>query len=183
MSFEEWEPAIPGWSSDILPFYDRMATELPTGGSAVEVGVYRGRSLLFLASRIRRLGKMVLLHGVDMWDGSDEASHRPDQACYDACVADAKRLGLGFMLRFAIMSSAKAAEFMSDRSLDLVFIDAQHTYEGVRDDIALWTPKVRAGGVLAGHDYSGTFPGVAQAVHEAFGANVRVEGTVWEVRR
>lgn len=182
-SFDAWEPTIPGWSSDILPFYDRMARELPTGAHAVEVGVYRGRSLLFLATRLRELGKMVLLHGVDVWDGSDEASHRPDGDCYRACVDDAGRLGVAYMIRFAVMPSDVASGMMPDRSLDLVFIDAQHTYEGVREDIALWTPKVRAGGVLAGHDYSGSFPGVAQAVHEAFGNAVRVTDSVWEVRR
>jgi len=42
----------------------------------------------------------------------------------------------------------------ADGSLDIVFIDANHKYDFVKEDIALWYPKVRSGGILSGHDYS-----------------------------
>jgi hypothetical protein len=50
--------------------------------------------------------------------------------------------------------------------LDFVFIDAQHTYEAVKEDIGLWLPKIRAGGLLCGHDWQNKFPGVSKAVNE-----------------
>ena len=49
--------------------------------------------------------------------------------------------------------------------LDLVFIDAAHTYEAVAEDIRAWLPKVRLGGVLCGDDYP--HRGVRRAVGEA----------------
>jgi hypothetical protein len=51
---------------------------------------------------------------------------------------------------------------------DLIFIDALHDYESVKQDIALWWPKVRVGGCLSGHDFSHKWPGVERAVAEAF---------------
>lgn len=53
---------------------------------------------------------------------------------------------------------------------DFVFLDAMHTYEDVKADIARWWPRVRSGGVFAMHDYGhGDFPGVKQAADEFFG--------------
>jgi hypothetical protein len=51
------------------------------------------------------------------------------------------------------MTSDQAAELFPDRSLDFVYIDANHTYEHVKNDIMLWYPKVKIGGILAGHDF------------------------------
>lgn len=51
---------------------------------------------------------------------------------------------------------------------DLIFIDALHDYEHVKQDIALWWPKVRVGGILAGHDFNHKWPGCERAVAESF---------------
>jgi hypothetical protein len=62
-------------------------------------------------------------------------------------------------------------------SLDFAFIDGNHRYEHVRADLHAWWPKIRAGGLLSGHDYgvcrdaTGQW-GVRCAVDE-FSANVR----------
>ena len=66
---------------------------------------------------------------------------------------------------------ASAAHCFADGQLDFVYIDALHYYEDVREDIELWYPKVRKGGILAGHDYlDGWAPnyvyGVKSAVDE-----------------
>lgn len=50
-------------------------------------------------------------------------------------------------------SSVEASQDFSDRSLDLVYIDAEHDYNSVKTDINTWKNKVKRGGVLAGHDY------------------------------
>lgn len=49
--------------------------------------------------------------------------------------------------------SVKAALEVPDGSLDFVFIDANHVYDAVIEDLTTWSPKVRPGGLIAGHDY------------------------------
>jgi len=51
------------------------------------------------------------------------------------------------------MKSDEAAVRVVDGSLDFVYLDANHDSPYVDQDLGLWAPKVRAGGVLAGHDY------------------------------
>ena len=51
------------------------------------------------------------------------------------------------------MFSADAAKMVPDGSLDFVYIDGNHGYDAVLDDLMAWTPKVKEGGFIAGHDY------------------------------
>lgn len=51
---------------------------------------------------------------------------------------------------------------------DLIFIDARHDYASVLEDIGLWWPHVRIGGMLAGHDFNHQWPGVERAVADSF---------------
>ena len=69
------------------------------------------------------------------------------------------------------MHSTTAARYIADGSLDIVYIDAEHSYDDVKADIIAWIPKVRLGGILCGHDYdpTGNFTGLIQAVHEMLG--------------
>lgn len=69
------------------------------------------------------------------------------------------------------MTSQMASGLFGDGSIDVVFIDADHSYEGVRQDIEWWHPKVAPGGWIGGHDYGNPDPrfgGVDRAVDEAF---------------
>lgn len=60
--------------------------------------------------------------------------------------------------------SYHVADEIPDASVDLVFIDADHSYEAVKQDIAKFAPKLRAHGILCGHDID--YPGVNRAVNE-----------------
>jgi predicted O-methyltransferase YrrM len=62
--------------------------------------------------------------------------------------------------------SKEVSQQFEDESLDVVFIDATHTYPAVKQDIQLWLPKVKKGGILAGHDFEPAHPGVVKAVDE-----------------
>ncbi len=50
--------------------------------------------------------------------------------------------------------SVEAAKDFADESLDFVYIDADHSFQAVTNDIAVWSKKVRKGGIIAGHDFS-----------------------------
>jgi hypothetical protein len=68
-------------------------------------------------------------------------------------------------------TSEEAHKDIPDNSLDFVYIDGNHQYESVIEDIGFWEPKVRDGGLLAGHDYQMKHE-VKKAVDEIFGERV-----------
>lgn len=85
------------------------------------------------------------------------------------------------------MSSGSAAVRISEESLEFGFIDADHTYEGVKGDFWLYWYKVKYGGVICGHDIDhprdkrGVW-GVRKAVEEAsarLGLPLKTRGDVW----
>lgn len=62
-------------------------------------------------------------------------------------------------------TSEEAASRFEDESLDFVYIDADHDFKAVSQDLAVWVPKVKVGGLLSGHDFNpGRKSGVRRAV-------------------
>lgn len=90
-----------------------------------------------------------------------------------------------YMSRVTIIQdfSVNAAKGVLDASLDFVFIDGDHSYEGVVDDIRAWQPKVRENGWLIGHDWN--IPDVKRAVEELLpqAVFVREDKTWYAVNR
>uniref|UniRef100_A0A6M3JDN5 Putative methyltransferase n=1 Tax=viral metagenome TaxID=1070528 RepID=A0A6M3JDN5_9ZZZZ len=64
------------------------------------------------------------------------------------------------------MSSEDASKKIADKSLDFVYVDADHTYDNCKKDLNLWWGKVKDGGILCGHDFSVDMLGVVRAVIE-----------------
>jgi hypothetical protein len=67
--------------------------------------------------------------------------------------------------------SVEMSKLIEDDSLGLVYLDAGHSYEAVRSDLHAWFPKLKKGGVMAGHDYLNADYGVFSAVNEFAAAN------------
>jgi predicted O-methyltransferase YrrM len=79
------------------------------------------------------------------------------------------------------MTSLDAVSLYENRSLDFIFIDASHEYEDVKKDIIAWYPKLKLGGIIAGHDYT-SYDGVKKAVDEILinkNLNIRLENSYW----
>jgi hypothetical protein len=112
-----------------------------------------------------------------------EKSRARNEERYQATLLSVKECG--DRVTILRMPSHEGAEVVEDRSLDFVFIDGDHRYGAVVKDIALWWPKVRAGGILSGHDYGHPEEswGVTEAVDEAFRDGVNLgDDLVWWVR-
>ena len=65
--------------------------------------------------------------------------------------------------------SHDVCETFEDESIDWVYIDGNHTYEGTLEDLYLWWPKLKIGGYLTGDDYAPTSNprfGVVKAVND-----------------
>jgi hypothetical protein len=94
----------------------------------------------------------------------------------------ATRLMLYFpQLRVIRMKSEEVAElfYQVGRQVDLVYVDADHHYLPVLSDIKCWTPLIRPGGIIAGHDYGPKYVGVRKAVDESFGDSIELDENVW----
>ena len=118
----------------------------------VEIGVAKGRYSKWLLHGIPGLK----LYLVDPWRSYDEYVEHHDEAgqvILDDCLTEAHRRLDGKNVEFLRKTSMEAVEDFEDNSLDFVFIDGNHSFEYVIDDIAAWSKKVRPGGIVAGHDY------------------------------
>lgn len=118
----------------------------------VEIGTQKGRYATWLFSRIKGLK----LYCVDPWtyyEGYVEINRWPDQTIFDSFLEIAKKRLERKNVEFIRKYSMDAVNDFADESLDFVYIDGNHTFEWVIDDIAAWEKKVRPGGIVAGHDY------------------------------
>jgi hypothetical protein len=170
----------------------RVPRNIPIKG--VEVGVRYGKN----AAALFRELPLLELWMVDRWEkppqgdsyynSGDGIADRP-HGHFSKCLHSAVELTREYSDRRHMIQrdSLSAATFLR-RTLgpmfDFVFLDADHSYEGVRDDIEAWAPLVKAGGLLCGHDYGHPRIGeVARAVNEAFGSRVALGGDMcWFVR-
>lgn len=171
--------SIPGFF-DFEPIYEGFVNRAKDGDVLVEVGCYLGRSACFLGEEIRKSGKKVKLLCVDTWPPVyTPPSCFKIEAPFEVFLANVRQSYLTDIIIPIRCKSVVAASFVRN-NLRCVFIDAEHSYAECAADIKAWLPKVMHGGLLAGHDYNGSFPGVIQAVDEAFpGNSKRIRGNCW----
>jgi hypothetical protein len=159
--------------------YSSFVKNLPNGSKIVEVGSWKGKSVAYLGVEIVNSGKDIKVDAVDTWMGSPESpDHLQDayvktNTLYSLFLTNIAPLA--HVIKPIRMTSVDAAKLYEDNSLDVVFIDAGHTYEAVKSDVAAWLPKVKVGGILAGHDYAWS-DDVRRAVDESIAPIVETEG-------
>jgi glycosyltransferase involved in cell wall biosynthesis len=154
------------------------------GGTGAEIGVQEG---LFSHHLLTYWGGRRLI-SIDSWE-HESIDDYVDIANVGQLEQDARhrvtceRLAVfGDRSEVWRLRSTDAAARIPDGSLDFVYIDARHDFDAVLEDLEAWVPKVRPGGIVAGHDYlDGDLPegrfGVKSAVDQyfaAFGAQVAV---------
>lgn len=170
--------------------YSRVVQDSKDNSHFVEVGSWKGRSASFLAVEIINSGKNIKFDCIDHWEGSWE--HKKGGPVYDPLTDTKDGLYNEFLKNISPVkhiinpirkSSEEAVKEYEDESLDFVFIDAGHEYDDVKKDIEIWLPKVKKGGILAGHDYSNDSPGVVRAVQETLPGFTRVSLICWEYKK
>lgn len=181
---------IPGWTCPrIIELYDEMARELKPGMVAVECGVAYGKSLAYLASV---LDPGVDILAVDIWQ-TFQGRTTMDRAVFETMrrecgtpdiaarmnvsraigAESAYKLGLrdGATARFNriewVQARSEDVPKYLDFDVDFVFLDDHHEEESVYAEIMAWLPKLKSGGVIAGHDVNDHYPGVERAARRA----------------
>jgi predicted O-methyltransferase YrrM len=175
--------SIEGWfSAEDAAAYRGLVGRI-RGGSVVEVGVWKGRSMASVLDLCRARGNR--LNAVDDWSPDQRDPGYAEAARVDICEvfrANMRSLGYDSSVTVIRERSVVAARSFGERSVDLVFIDADHHYEDVMQDLKAWLPKIMPRGAIAGHDYH-TRLGVRRAVDDTFGSRVALPGgSIWVVR-
>lgn len=138
-------------------------------GTIVEVGVAEGNFSHVMLTEWPYGYVMV-----DAWrhlQGYDDPMNGHDSE-HETRYEMAKQVAARFGDRVRIIrdDSVASASFFDDKSIDMVYIDGDHSYDGCTRDILAWFPKISSGGILAGHDYHNITPvGVRKAVADVCG--------------
>ena len=135
---------IPDCSRDDLPaFFRERGFKV-----GAEIGVYKGE----VSEKLVKEG--MTLYAIDPWRVYKDFYYPKNQARLDFVYEHTKRLLAPWPNAFIIRkTSMEAVESFNDESLDFVYIDANHQFRYIAEDLYEWTKKVRKGGVVSGHDY------------------------------
>ena len=168
---EHFYKNIEGWFS--YPLLYREAIErAPNDAHFVEIGSWKGASAAYMAVEIINSGKNIKFDCVDTWKGSIEHGLHATTQQEELYITFLKNIEpvKNYITAYRTYST-EAAKLYKDNSLDFVFIDAAHDYDNVLADITAWYPKVKTGGIIAGHDYHiniDMWTDVKRAVHDYF---------------
>ena len=162
-------------------FLFQLASDAPADAQVVEVGSWMGASTCFLAAGLK--GGAARIYAVDNFQGLSTCGE--DAAWYNRHFqklgakstleifrGNFAALGLSARAEPVVSDSLAAAQKLAAKrgSIDLIFIDGDHSYEACKADIEAWSPFVKRGGVIAFHDFGSRACGVTQAIFEAIKA-------------
>lgn len=151
-----------GWTSPcMMKIYDEQLTGFGDNYAKVaEVGCFKGRSTIYLASEVKRRLKNVTIYAIDHWQGNHD---EPDMqelikdansrgGLYQEFIRNINRCGVSDVIVPMKMPSVEGASHFKDHELDFVYIDAGHSYDDVLADCKAYGPKLKGNTVMAGHD-------------------------------
>lgn len=156
------KPIYTGHDPSFTPFdvvaLRELVSRLDSGFKVLEIGSWLGQgSTRVLIEQARKKGGEV--YCVDTWKGNANVQQHQDIVRdYDVLgtfLQNVVHCGGQDIVKTLVMSSNDAAQFMRDATFDLIFIDADHSYHAVLQDVRAWLPKVKPGGILCGHDCEG----------------------------
>lgn len=134
---------------------DDLLASMPRESVCAEIGVDEGR----FSQRILEIVKPRRLHLIDPWSDVHEDK-------YGGVISKFAQAIQAGQVEVHRETSRAAADRFEKASLDWVYIDGNHTYDYVREDLELYFPRVRPGGHVAGDDYGNKAYGVQRAVDE-----------------
>lgn len=175
---------IDGWMSETeLAFLYAAACSMPDNTAVAEIGSWKGRSTVAILEALKHKSGAVL-YAIDTFKGDPGicvSKEKQDEVQTDTVYKEflTNTADYGF-LKIVRATSEEASHQFQNESLDWVFIDADHSYDAVCADVHAWFPKLKFGGLLAGHDYGNV--AVTRAVDRMF-KKFCVWDTIWYTRR
>ena len=171
LSIKQW-----GVTTDEGRHLGWLASQVSDDGLIVEIGTLYGRSTSFMAIGSK---DSVRVYAIDCWEGTHY--HRMIKA-----VEYFAKLDLMGKIKIIKGYSEQVAKSFKG-TIDMLYIDGDHSYESVKTDYEKWYPFLKKGGVVAFHDHiHPKYPGIVKFVAERpakeneFIAQV---GKVWSGRK
>lgn len=165
---------------------DILLRTFPKDGIGAEIGVHLGE----FSKRILQVARPKKLFLIDPWRVFEDSEY--DESWYGSGVTQdtmderyrhvgnmfSRQISMGRVSLVRELSGEAAARF-PDNYFDFIYLDGDHTYNGVTTDLESYLPKVKSEGIIAGDDYAyGHWwgDGVIRAFNELIGSGrVRVE--------
>jgi hypothetical protein len=138
---------------------DAVLEHLPKDATVAEIGVAEGE----FSDRILAVAKPKKLHLIDPWAFQSQPDYLADHNNVEQAEQDARYESISNKFKREISSgqvvlhrgySQDLAGAFEDAYFDWIYIDGMHTYDAVLRDLHLYQPKVKAGGLILGHDYA-----------------------------
>jgi hypothetical protein len=135
-----------------LPNRDILARELFTDKIGIEIGVYEGAfSEVILSCNPKKL------YLLDCWESQTSGEYRRDPINWQnfSPIYQLVLSRFGHLENVEIVKkySQDFVKEIADEYFDFVYLDSNHTYRAVFEDLVSWYPKIKKGGIFAGHDY------------------------------
>lgn len=139
---------------DLLRRVSKIAAEKNLNSTAVELGTFLGRSTVVLSEYMRIVYTIDVFEDIDLIENEASRIHYKEHflnhpRTYQEVKESLKKYGNIYVFK---STSKDKADVIKDDSLSLLFFDADHTFEGLKKDFALWYPKLKKGGCLIVHD-------------------------------
>lgn len=190
---------IDGWfGEDEIDWLAEQVRTLPTGARVLECGSWHGRSSRAIADA---LPEQAQLWCVDTWIGSSGEPEMHGSAHYERgdhahqwwwCnLQEHINAGRVVPVRMYSDNAAHTIGHLIEKGqmekFDLIFIDGDHSKEGIKTDVESWLPLLKKDGLLCGHDYYKEGEGpywvhVRQYVEERFPQVQKAATSIWWVR-
>ena len=139
---KNWQEVEGTWFS---PEEGAALQELAKDKVCVEIGSYKGRSTVCLAEVAKHV------HAVDTFRADFTGQNQLDTF---TTLDDFKKNTEGYPVTAWIGNSIEISKNFKPNTIDLIFIDALHTYQSVRDDIFAWWKILKFGGIMLFHDFN-----------------------------
>lgn len=172
-----------------------LVKRLPKDGDliGIEIGVRYGKNAKQILDTAPNIKTLYLIdpwakppEGDSYYNSGDGIADRPP-GYWKKCYRDFSNRMKPYQDRIEIMrmTSDKAWHEIPAIKFDFIFIDGDHSYEGVKNDIMLYYPRLKKGGIMGGHDYDHPRIGqVRKAVDEMFEGMYELGGDMtWFVRK
>lgn len=165
---------------DCEELYKWVVFNAPNNSHFVEIGIAEGKSSGYLGVEIINSNKNIRLDCIDCWFMDTDTSKDYTETVRKNLTPIMDKMDIRIIQNY----SRIASKGYDNESLDFVFIDGDHSYNGVTNDIIDWLPKLKNTGIIAGHDYNKDLysHNVIKAVDDFFGKEiVNVSKNSWYV--